>query len=143
MTLLVVLALLAQDAPCPVIAAIDPERLSVEDYPAPQQASGPGLWIGGVGFTAADIASVTVDLDSISDEDFALIVNFTTAGRAKFREAQRCRPSQFLEVSIDGRAITRPALMEEITGPSLAIVSGFTRETASKLRDRIPTSGKP
>ena len=117
MTPLLALALLAQDAPCPAIAAIDPERLSVEDNPAPQQASGPGLWIGGIGFTAADIASVTVDLDSISEVDFALIVNFTDTGHAKFREAQRCRPSQFLEVSIDGRAITRPALMEEITGP--------------------------
>ena len=100
-------------------------------------------WIGGIGFTAADIASVTVDLDSISETDFALVVNFTPAGHAKFREAQRCRPSQFLEISIDGRAITRPALMEEITGPSLAIASSFTRETATALRDRIATSGTP
>ena len=143
MTPLLALALLAQDAPCPAISAIAPERLSVEDYPAPQQASGPGLWIGGIGFTAADIASVTVDLDSISETDFALVVNFTPAGHAKFREAQRCRPSQFLEISIDGRAITRPALMEEITGPSLAIASSFTRETATALRDRIATSGTP
>ena len=143
MIALLALALLAQDTRCPAIAAIDPYRLSVEDYPRPQQASGPGLWIGGIGFAPADIASVGVDIDSISEIDFALIVNFTPAGQAKFRMAQRCRPSQFLEVSIDGRAIARPALMQEITGPSLAIASNFTRDTATALRDRIPISGTP
>jgi len=91
---------------------------------SPQRKSGDGLWIGGIGFTATDIASAEPRLDDYSGEP-VLAIAFTPSGNAKFLEAQRCGVGRPIEISIDRAIISRPILNEPINGGKANISGGW------------------
>jgi preprotein translocase subunit SecD len=104
-----------------------PEDWSIDD-PKPLQQTGKGLWIGGIGFLSTDIAGVEVKRDPY-DVDWVIEVKFSAAGNTKFVAAQRCGIGQIVEVSLDRKVISRPALWESITGGA-ALISGGWRDRA-------------
>lgn len=103
----------------------------------PWQASGKGLWIGGLGFADKDIATVTVETDRYTDQ-WVLQLVFTQEGNRKFIEAQRCGVSRVIEISFDRKPVSRPLLQEPILGGTATISGGWqSREEAEQLAARI------
>lgn len=91
----------------------------------PAQESGKGLWIGGIGFGAADILAATPDIDPSTGYP-VLEVQFSPAGQARFLEAQRCGVGTLIEISVDREVLSRPRLAERITGDRIQISGGWT-----------------
>ena len=106
-------------------------------YERPVQASGEGLWIGGVRFEDADLLSIEVVLDELLREQWVLRIRFTAAGDKKFRSAQRCGVGRFMEVSFDREVISRPTLHEPLRGVMYLMAGWNTQKEAEALATRI------
>ena len=99
------------------------------------EAQRPGLSIGDIAFTAADIAGATQEWDDLGTP--IVVVTFTEAGRTKFDQAQHGRVGQALEIRVDGELVASPLLMEIVAGDRISITGSFTREQATALARRI------
>lgn len=100
------------------------------------QAHGRGLWIGGIAFAKGDIADAIVASDQYTNEP-TVAVRFTATGRAKFGAAQRCRLNKPIEIWIDDQLISRPFLIEFITGAEVMIAGNFTQAEAVTFAARL------
>lgn len=110
---------------------------SLANDPAPLQPAGSGLWIGGIAFAPADIDTVMVTRDDAA-EQWVLDLRFTTAGNAKFIQAQRCGVGHMMEISVDRKLVSRPYLREPIAGGRARISSNWSnRGEADALAARI------
>lgn len=119
----------------PQDACVNPPEDWSSDDPTPYQASGEGLWIGGIGFDASDIASAIASQDAY--EMWGVEVRFSAAGNAKFLSAQRCGVGRPVEISVDRKAISHPTLNEPVTGGTAVITGGFDQESAAALARRL------
>jgi hypothetical protein len=107
-------------------------------YERPVQASGEGLWIGGVGFEDADFLSIEPVLDELLREQWVLRIRFTRTGDKKFRRAQRCGVGRFMEVSFDRKVIARPTLYEPLTEGVMHLMAGWnTQREAEAFASQI------
>lgn len=102
----------------------------------PIEKSGPGLWIGGISFSAADIAEAVHQRDALT-EAWQVEVTFAPSGRAKFRKAQHCRLDRVIEISFDRKLISRPILREQILGDTVAISGNFDEAETARLAAAI------
>lgn len=109
---------------------------SADEVGPPLQKSGDGLWIGGMSFGIADVASAAAQQDALTGQ-WMLEIHFTQAGNTKFIAAQRCGIGRPIEVSIDGAVLSRPMLQERIMGGKANITGNFTRVDAARLAARI------
>lgn len=100
------------------------------------QRSGNGLWIGGTPFTAADIETASAETDRLTGE-WMIAIGFTKAGNAKFIAAQHCGTGWPIEISVDGKLVSRPILRERIIGGKANVTGDFTQDTASALAARL------
>ena len=129
----ILLALALPQDGCPAF----PEDLSEERHPKPLQASGKGLWIGGLGFGAEDI----IDARPATDPDtrqWTLNIRLTAQGVAKFQQAQRCGIGQPIEISVDGAVLSRPRLMERILSGEMSLSGGWqTRDEVAEMAGRV------
>jgi preprotein translocase subunit SecD len=139
--LLFLLASAPQTEPgCPDTARIDAqgdEHLPI-NRPEPREASGRGLWIAGISFSPADIASATAKVSRMIPDQWGVVLTFTPSGNAKFIAAQRCRLNRQIEISLDNRVIAEPFLQLYIKGGEAEIYSGnqnqaHAREMARKI----------
>lgn len=113
-----------------------PENYEI-DEPRPFQKAGAGLWIGGIGFAATDIATVRASEDRYG-LGWSLELGFTPAGNTKFLEAQRCGVGKPLEISIDRHVLSRPMLNERILGGKAMIAGSWkTREEVDSVIRQI------
>lgn len=112
---------------------------AIERYPdIPRQRHGPGLWIGGIAFAAADIDSIEPTQDHNLADLWGITIAFTTAGNAKFVAAQRCGVDRPIELSVDGAVISRPFLQEPILGGKMVLMGGLgDQESAEALTARL------
>lgn len=133
MTLLATLALAALQAPCPAIPELPPFDPTT---PRPtREPAGDGLWMGGLGFGAADLASAVVVPGQYGD--WAVLITLTQAGEAKFAQVQRCRIGKAFEISVDRQLVSVPTLVEYITGRQAQLTANADRGTAEALAARI------
>lgn len=109
-----------------------PDGYDFYDYSKPIEATGPGLWIGGIAFAPADIASASVGQDE-QTQQWEVEIVFASSGKAKFDELQRCRLYQPMEMSFDGTVMSRPVLNEQIMGNEMAISGSFTQQEVTDL----------
>lgn len=107
-----------------------------EPRPALTQASGPGLWIGGIPFGREDIRSAEQSWDGYSGSP-NIILTLTDSGREKFQQAQDGRLGQPLEIAVDGELISSPHLAEPIEGHQVQISGTFTVDEAKVLARRL------
>jgi len=129
--------LLASPERDPCTPLTEAQYHQLDEFPdRPIDASGPGLWIGGIAFVPADLESAIESVDSLSEE-WGVEVTFTPSGQAKFREAQRCGVNVAIEISVDGRLISRPILRQEILGNVVRIDGGFDEESATAMARRL------
>lgn len=129
---LLLIAIQAQDG-----CIVYPEAPPPQSESIPLQKAGDGLWIGGIGFTAADLASAEPQTDEYSGEP-VLALSFTAAGNAKFLEAQRCGVGRAIEISVDRSVLSRPVLNEPITGGKANISGGWkSRDAVQAVAARI------
>jgi hypothetical protein len=98
----------------------------------PVQASGHGLWVGGVAFVASDFASMEPVFDEIA-ETWRLRVRFTPAGLSKFIRAQSCGVGNMIEISIDREVISRPRLNEPVVELTIMKMGLNSRADAEAL----------
>ncbi len=126
-----------------------PARLTSATEARPWQKSGAGLWIGGLAFAPADIASAEASRDPMTDE-WVLVIRFTSDGNKKFLEAQRCGLNRIMEITLDRKVLARPILMGPINGGAATIAGGFREAEVREIADRIaggppaqPATGKP
>jgi hypothetical protein len=131
---LLVVALPAKQQEC--------SRPSDSEWPADRllQASGDGLWIGGIAFSPSDIGSVEVRESRVVPGQWELSVKFTAAGNARFIEAQHCGPGSIVEVSLDGKLLSQPHLAETILGGEATISGEFGRDEWIEIAKRIPVA---
>jgi hypothetical protein len=125
MLALLLLAAVPQDG-CAKI----PDGWSMDD-PKPLQATGEGLWIGGIGFGRDDFAEAVVN-ESFPGGDWAIQVQFSAAGNAKFIEAQRCGVGRIVEISLDRKIISRPVLNEPVTAGMAEISGGWSNRAEAE-----------
>ncbi len=137
--LLLVPALLAL-APAQKMPCQPPRFLDTTEHPKPVERAGPGLWIGGIRFEAADIQSAVPEQNKYTDQ-WELHLTFTMSGAAKFHVAEHCGVNRPIEISFDRKAISRPMLNEVIEGAEVSISGNFTHESAAALAARIKPAG--
>jgi preprotein translocase subunit SecD len=117
---LLLISIATQDGCLPDAPVAQPQSES-----KPLQKAGNGLWIGGIGFTAADIASAEPQTEQYTGQP-TLSLTFTPSGNAKFLEAQRCGENRPVEISLDGVTLSRPILRGgQITGGKAMIAGGW------------------
>ena len=104
------------------------------------QASGDGLWIGGVAFTSSDVESVEVRESRYIPGQWELGLKFTAAGNARFIEAQHCGPGSIVEISLDRKLLSQPHLVETILGGEATISGEFGRDEWLEIAKRIPVA---
>ena len=105
-----------------------PPRHRRADDPRPFQKAGAGLWIGGIAFVPADIADAKA-AESEYGPGWTIELVFTTAGNARFVQAQHCGVGKMIEISINRHVLSRPVLNEPILGGKAMIVGDWkTRE---------------
>jgi len=103
---------------------------------ARQRLHGKGLWIGGIAFVAADIASAKAIRDRYTDQP-AVDISFTPSGQAKFARSQACRLNRTISVWLDGTLISQPHLIGPILGPGFVLMGSFTDNSARAFADRL------
>ncbi|MES2988033.1 MAG: hypothetical protein V4808_09020 [Pseudomonadota bacterium] len=108
------------------------EGAEPNEMPQPAQAAGDGLWIGGIRFYPADIATAEPHHSDLT-ELWELQIRFTASGSVKFQQAQRCGVGHAIEISVNRRAISRPNLAERILGPEMAIGGGWPDRASVEL----------
>ncbi|WP_439538098.1 SecDF P1 head subdomain-containing protein [Sphingomonas sp.] len=117
--------------PCP-----SREASWVEPDAPPAERFGAGLWIGGQPFTADDFISAEVITDTLLDA-LVIDIRLSPQGVARFQAVQRCRVGLQIEISFDGRVISRPVLNEPILGNGLQLSGGFDHASAKELAAKI------
>lgn len=131
------LAALLMIASAPQDGCVTTADAPLADDSTPLQPAGSGLWIGGLPFNPADIETVTVTHDDVTDQ-WLIELRFTAAGNARFIQAQRCGVGRMLEISVDRKLISRPYLREQITGGRPQISANWSdRAEADALAARI------
>ena len=137
--MLILIALLATVPSIPQQECIRPSE-SESPGEGPSQASGDGLWIGGIAFTSADIQSVEVRESRYIPGQWELGLKFTAAGRARFITAQHCGPGSIIEISVDRKVLSQPHLTETILGGEATISGESGRDEWLEIAKRIPVT---
>jgi preprotein translocase subunit SecD len=103
---------------------------------ARQSRHGKGLWIGGIAFSTADIASAKVARNQYTDEP-VIDLQLTPSGRIKFARAQACRLNRTISIWLDKELISKPLLVDNIGGVGVIIAGSFTVGTAEAFARRM------
>lgn len=119
---LALLAMAPQDPPCPPLPQLDME--DEQDWKSARlsEPSGAGLWIGGMPVAASELRSVGV----VSDEfgGWRVEIVLSDYARARFAWISTCRLQRPVEISLDGKMISRPVIREPILSGTIGI-SGY------------------
>ncbi|MET0245570.1 MAG: hypothetical protein ABW182_02375 [Sphingomonas sp.] len=131
-SLLLPLALLAmapQDPPCPPAPAAANDLAS--DDPRLAEASGPGLWIGGTQIASTEIVSAGVR-EAVGDQ-WAVDLTLSSQAAARLTWLTGCRLDHPIEISVDGKLITRPVVREPIRGSRVSIAGALDKDAATRI----------
>lgn len=131
----------AQDAdPDAATIACDSDRVSGQ--PPTKYLLGPAV------LTGSEVASARATLDTAGGAGWTILLDFTSAGAAKFaaattRLAQNQSPQNQFAIVIDGAVLSAPAVSQALTGGTAEISGNLTEKEAKALAAKLNSGSLP
>lgn len=128
---LALLAMASQDPPCPPLPKFDMEDQRDWESTELTEPGGAGLWIGGMPVAPSELRSVRVFNDEFAGWSVEMVLS--DYARARFGWISTCRLHRPLEISLNGKMISRPIVQEPILGGTVIITGSYQEAEAREL----------